>query len=290
METWTQPLLMYLGLDVLSPSTIKMLIVTIIVIGVNITILHFNTMVILAIPIGIARYGYKSYTNYLINKENMENIAINNSVKEPTIIEPIINKVVEQAPIVINTGASSGTNWWMWGGIILVGVIAVGAIVLTLWSHNTNANNIIEIGNNTVNVSNILNTQIENANERITSNLSQLEYNNNYTTKMCNDINIKIDLVNEKIQNVESGFQECGVKITELEKNNIENIKLLSEETLNITKEAKRFFSEVIESNTATEALIVSIAKLYDGFTILFTILEDKVNTMEGRVESITGL
>jgi hypothetical protein len=67
MQTLTQPLLQILGLDMLSPSTIKMLMVTCLVLGVNITILHFNTVVLMVIPLGIARYGYKMYTNYLIN-------------------------------------------------------------------------------------------------------------------------------------------------------------------------------------------------------------------------------
>lgn len=70
MQTLTQPLLQILGLDMLSPSTIKMLMVTCIVLGVNITILHFNTVVLMVLPLGITRYGYKMYTNYLINSKN----------------------------------------------------------------------------------------------------------------------------------------------------------------------------------------------------------------------------
>lgn len=67
MQTLTQPILQILGLHMLSVSTIKMLMVTCIVLGVNITILHFNTVILKVIPLGLARYGYKMYTNYLIN-------------------------------------------------------------------------------------------------------------------------------------------------------------------------------------------------------------------------------
>jgi hypothetical protein len=98
-------------------------------------------------------------------------------------------------------------------------------------------------------------------------------------------VNTKIDLVNEKVSNLETGFQDFGEKIVKLEANNIENVKLLSESTLEISKEAKEFFGNVMESNTATEALIVSIAKLVDGFDIV----SERLTTIETRLDTITG-
>jgi hypothetical protein len=58
-------------MKILSPSTIKLMIVTIIVITTNLMVLNFNGMagLILMIVLGIARYVYKMYIN--INKENM---------------------------------------------------------------------------------------------------------------------------------------------------------------------------------------------------------------------------
>jgi hypothetical protein len=106
MQTMLGPILQILGLDMLSPSTIKMVMVTCIVLGVNITILHFNTVVLMVIPLGLARYGYKMYTNYLINSENLAKIGY-----ETLKTEVIAPKVVEQAPLIINTGSASGTNW-----------------------------------------------------------------------------------------------------------------------------------------------------------------------------------
>ena len=100
------------------------------------------------ITLRLARYGYKMYTNYLINSENIVMHNINNSIKE--IKEPVIQKVVEQAPIVINTGAETGTNWWLWGTVIVIGVLAVGAIIIGVWS---NANNIAETSEASLNLS-----------------------------------------------------------------------------------------------------------------------------------------
>lgn len=99
MNTLLQPVLMYLGLDILNPSTLTLLMITFIVIMANLTILNFQGIVGVAILLGIARYGYKSYTNYLINKENM------------TVMSTEIIKPVEQAPIIINTASNTGTNW-----------------------------------------------------------------------------------------------------------------------------------------------------------------------------------
>lgn len=101
MQTMMQPLLMYLGLKVLTPSMI--------IITVNLMVLNFNGMMGLIVSLGLARYGYKMYTNYLINSENM--MIKSNIIQTPK--EIISQKVVEQAPIVINTETSSGTNWWL---------------------------------------------------------------------------------------------------------------------------------------------------------------------------------
>lgn len=88
MQTMMQPLLMYLGLEVLTPSMI--------IITVNLMVLNFNGMMGLIVSLVLARYGYKIYTNYLINSENM--MIKSNIIQTPK--EIISQKVVEQAPIV----------------------------------------------------------------------------------------------------------------------------------------------------------------------------------------------
>lgn len=144
---------------------------------------------------------------------------------------------MEQAPLIINTGSAGGTNWWLWGTVILVGALAVGGIVFSIWSHQTNANNILSVNENTRNLNQITRDNVLN--------------------------------MDEKITNLETGFQTYGSQITKLESNNIENVKLLSESTLEIS----------------TEALIVSIARLVDGFNLL----TERVITIESRLDTITG-
>lgn len=56
---------MYLGLDILSPNTLKMLVLTSIIILSNLSVLYLSQMlgfIILGIS---ARYGYKAYNNYI---------------------------------------------------------------------------------------------------------------------------------------------------------------------------------------------------------------------------------
>jgi hypothetical protein len=281
MNTIMQPMLMYLGLDVLSPNTIKMMLISMIVITANIMVLHFQTMIMIMITAIIARYSYKSYTNYLINNENMMQIASQNQ----PIKQVISQKALEQAPIVINTGANSGTNWWLWGTVIVIGVIAIGGIALTIWSHNTNANNILSVNENTRNLNQITRDSILNMDEKITRTSQQMQALDAANSKIANELKEINILTKEKITNLDNGFQTFGTQIAKLESNNIENVKILSQNTLAISTEAKTFFGNVLESNTATEALIVSIAQLVDGFNIV----TDHITTVEARLDSMTG-
>lgn len=280
MNTVIQPVLMYLGIDMLSPSVLKMIIITTIILGANIMVLNFESIILMIIPLGLARYGYKSYTNYLINSENIVNTAVQQQ------IEPIITqKVMKQAPIIINTVTESGTNWWLWGTVIAVGIIAVVGVGIAIWSHQSNASNIVNTSQANYNFSKSLNEKIDIVGQHTSVIDKQVDLIFKNQSRIVQSLENKDQLLNEKITNLEGGFQEFGSKITILEEKNLENVKLLSEETLKITREAKNFFGEVLDSNTATEGLILSIAKLYDGFTLL----EDRVNTTEAKIESITG-
>lgn len=281
MNTVIQPVLQILGLEVLSPNTIKMMIISMIVITANLMVLHFQKMIMIMITGIIARYSYKSYTNYLINSENMNQIAIQNQ-KIPQIIT---QKAVEQAPIVINTGASTGTNWWLWGTVIVVGAIAIGGIALMVWSHNTNANGIVELAENTRNLNQVTRSSVLNMNEKITRVAQQMKELDSANGKISNELKEINGLLNEKITNIEGEFQTFGTQISKLEENNIENVKILAQNTLEISTEAKEFFGNVLESNTATEALIVSIAKLVDGFNVV----TERIVTVETRLDSMTG-
>lgn len=280
MQTVIQPVLQILGLEMLTPNMIKMLMITTIVITANLMVLHFQTIISIMITAIIARYGYKMYTNYLINSENMMQIS---SSSIPTT--QIAQKVVDQAPIVINTGASTGTSWWVWGTVAVVGAIAIGAIIFTYWSHQTNANNMLDLNDITYEINKNTNEAIREIDVKTTRAGQYMDQLTSNVNLKINSVDTKTDLVNKKIIDLENGFQEFGIKIAKLEENNIENVKILSENTLEMSKEAKEFFGNVLESNTATEALIVSIAKLVDGFNEV----TERLITTETKLESLTG-
>jgi hypothetical protein len=70
MNTLLQPLLHILGLNMLSPNTIKMIIISVIVIISNLAVLYFSQMMAFLLLGLTARYSYKAYNNY-INKDTL---------------------------------------------------------------------------------------------------------------------------------------------------------------------------------------------------------------------------
>jgi len=83
---------------------LKMIVLSFIVIFTNLSVLYFNQMASIIILSVFARYSYKSYTNYLINKENLNYLGFENK-KE--IVEEIPQVIIQQVPQVIE----SSTNW-----------------------------------------------------------------------------------------------------------------------------------------------------------------------------------
>jgi hypothetical protein len=281
MNTVIQPVLQILGLEILSPNTIKMMLISMIVITANLMVIHFQKMIMVMITAIMARYGYKSYTNYLINNENMMQIGS----QMPTQASQITQKVVEQAPIVINTGANSGTNWWLWGTVIVVGAIAIGGIAFMVWSHNTNANNMANLADQTASLTTNVRTQINNIDQKATHINTQVDLLFTNHGKALDSLENTNKLLNEKITNLDKGFKDFGSQISKLEANNIENIQILAKNTLNISEESQKFFTNVLETESASDALVVIITKMMDGFNIL----ENDLKTVETRVDSITG-
>jgi hypothetical protein len=64
------PLLQILGLDVLNSNTLKMIIISIIVVTANLAVLYFSQMMAFVFLGVTARYSYKAYYNY-INKDTL---------------------------------------------------------------------------------------------------------------------------------------------------------------------------------------------------------------------------
>lgn len=70
MQTLMQPLLQFLGIDILSPNTVKMIIITSVIVLSNLAVLYFNQMLAFLVLGMTARYSYKAYNNYL-NKDTL---------------------------------------------------------------------------------------------------------------------------------------------------------------------------------------------------------------------------
>jgi hypothetical protein len=100
-----QPVLNILGLDILTPNILKMLVISGIIVGSNLAILHFSQMIGLLGLVILARYSYKSYTNYLINNENLNYLGFED--KNKVIIPVVKEKVSDSARIVIENGTKA---------------------------------------------------------------------------------------------------------------------------------------------------------------------------------------
>jgi hypothetical protein len=96
-------------------------------------------------------------------------------------------------------------------------------------------------------------------------------------------IDINVDLTNDKIKGIEEQVNSLDLQIKELNIinmqniENIENVKTFADKTLLSSKEA---LQEALQSNTATESLIVSVLNLMDKFNAV----SDRVTAIEGRV------
>lgn len=283
MNTVMQPLLFALGIDYLSPNTIKMIMISIVILGVNLSVLYFNQMALLIISIGFARYGYKSYSNYLINQENMHYMGFE-TAKQPEMLQKPIIKTVEQTPIIIETATT--TNWWLWGTVIALGVITVAGIAITIWSHNTNAGNMSELSTNTTNTLTNLNTKIDHVIEGNVRLKEQIILNSETTRGYVNNINTRLDLADNKIDNNFKGLEiikDNYAKISELNK---DNTLELSQKSLGLSEKAVNIMQEMSEISSATEGITIGLAKFYD----IVNNFNERLTIVETRIDSITGI
>ncbi len=190
---------------------------------------------------------------------------------------------MEQAPIVINTGSASGMNWWLWGTVILVGAIAVGAVVLTVWSHNTNANNMADLADNTATSLTNLNTTINNVNSANRTLKQQIDLNNTTVRDYVVNFNNHITTVEKKIDNnieAVNVLKENYEKITAL---NNANVLELSKKSLEITQKAASTLQEMSEISSTSEGVVVGIAKIYDvikNYGERLTVVETKIDSL----------
>lgn len=277
MNTLLQPVLMYLGLDILSPSTLTLLMVTFIVIISNLTILNFQGVMGAAILLGISRYGYKSYTNYLINKENMATIPVE-------IIKPV-EKAVEQAPVIINTVSDTGTNWWMWGAIAIVAIGVCVAIGFTIYSHNINAINGANLSDSCTETSRNLTSRIDHiANNNMILN-NQINLNSESVRNHVENINKHFKLIDNKIDNNFTAVEVLQENYEKIIKLGNQNTLELSQKSYSLSQEAVKVMKEMSEVSSATEGVTVALAKFYD----IITNQNERLTMVESRMDSLSG-
>lgn len=269
-----QPILSILGIDILTQNMLKMIILMFIVIFINLSVLYFNQMACIIILTIFTRYSYKSYTDYLINKENLSYLGFE-SKKE--LVQELPQVIIQQAPAIIE----SSTNWWQWAAIGGVCLIAVGGLVFAFWSHNQSMNGIIDTNQNVASLSENVKNATVHIDERITRSVLQIDYNNNYTTKLCGGVSDKVDLVNQKVDNLSSTVQAVGEKLTIVAELNNKNTLALSQQSLTLSRQATEALTEIADSTTVVEATTVGLVHIWEivkGFSTRIETLETKAS------------
>lgn len=274
-----QPILSVLGIDILTPNMLKMIVLSFIVIFTNLSVLYFNQMASIIILTIFARYSYKSYTNFLKNKENLSYLGFENK-KE--LVEEIPQVIIQQLPPVIE----SSSNWWQWAAIGGICLIVVGGLVFAFWSHNQSMNGIVDTNEGIIKLANNMKDVNNHVNERIARSESQIDYNNNYTTNLFKGADEKLNLVNQKVDNLSSTIQDVGINLSKVAELNNKNTLELSKQSLNLSRQASEALSEIAESSTVVEATTVGLAHIWEfvkGFSTRIEVLEAKANVQTPR-------
>lgn len=247
-----QPILSVLGIDILTPNMLKMIILCFIVVFTNLLILYFNQMASIIVLTILVRYSYKSYTNYLKNQENLDYLGFETK-KE--LVEQIPQLIIQQTSQIVE----SSTNWWQWGAIGCVCLIAIGGIIFMVWSHNQSANNLIDAN------------QI---NERVTRLSQQFDFNDAHYSTMYSNID-------KKILDLENKVQKVSANLVDVNKIDNSNVLKFSQESLILPKKASEAISDISESSSTVEATTVGLAHIWEfvkGFSTRIETLEVKTN------------
>ena len=277
-----QPVLNILGLDILTPNMLKMCVITGIIVISNLAVLYINQMIGLIGLAILGRYSYKSYTNYLINSENISYMGFED--KNKVIIPVVKEKVSDSARIVIEntTEAVSHTHWGTW---IVLGTGLLVCFGLLIWSHNNLSNHLVSANQNVQDVNTSLKDINNHVNERITRNVQQIDYNNEYITKMFNNIDKKVDFIDNKIINLENTVQTLGANLVKVNELGNANVLKLSQQSLSLSHKANEALLEISQATGTVEATTIGLSKVVEIITDYKTRLE----IMETRMDSITG-
>lgn len=274
-----QPILSILGIDVLSPNMLKMMVLTFIVMATNLSILYFNQMASIIVLTVFARYGHKSYTNYLKNQENLSYLGFESKKEVINQVEPS-RIIIENTPVV--TEASNHTHWGVWLAMGLAVVVCFGLLV---YSHNNLSNNLIETNEASLNLSKSLNTQITNLNQKTNHINSQVDLIFENHGKRIDKLMDSDNLLNNKIDNLENTVQTLGENLVKVNELGNANVLKLSQQSLTLSQQANEALAEIADASNTVEVTTIGLAKIWE----IVKSLGDRVEVTETRVDSLTG-
>lgn len=298
IESVLHSFLSYLNLDlnVLDPNTLKMLILTFIILTANLIVLQFNHIIILGILIWLVRYVYKIYINHI------------NAIKVVESADEIIAKIedISKTTTTIITKpeyvtAAVDTNWWFFT-IIAISVIIISILAIAIMTNQIDVSNIkfnifkkdIDTKLTKFNKNNVTNQHII---YDIKKDIIQLKYS---ITEQ--NINLKNEALEFKTAAIEAQNSVLEVKTTILENKlkiqecqqsllilnqkqtalsnfsqkqsfEVNNLKLKSEQNANL-------FNQQLESKLSLDH--------FDNYKkVIFSFLEDYTTVLEAGVEKL---
>ena len=170
--------------------------------------------------------------------------------------------------------------------MIVIGVIAIGGIALTIWSHNTNANNVSDLATNTAELGKGLNGRIDLTNQNLKVLQDQITQNSTSTRAYVVNIEEHFSAVEEKINNNFSAVTVLKDNYEQITKLSNSNTLELSQKSVKLSEKAVNIMQEMSEISSATEGVTIALAKFYD----IINNQNERLTLVETRMDTISGV
>jgi hypothetical protein len=142
-----------------------------------------------------------------------------------------------------------------------------------------------DLADNTATSLNNLNNTINDVNRVNITLKSQIDLNSITTREYVKNINDHFDLIENKIDNNLQAVEVLKNNYEKITKLSNENTLELSQKSLTIAEKAASTIQEMSEITSATEGVIVGVAKFYD----IIKDYGERLSLVETKMESITG-
>ena len=142
-----------------------------------------------------------------------------------------------------------------------------------------------DLADNTATSLNNLNNTINDVNRVNITLKSQMDLNSNTTREYIKNINDHFDLIEKKIDNNVQAVEVLKTNYEKITKLSNENTLELSQKSLQIAEKAAATMQEMSEISSATEGVMVGIAKFYD----IIKDYGERLTLVETKIETITG-